>query len=191
MIRLAAAAFAASLIAAPALAEPVAFTVDKSHSTIFFSVDHLGFSTIHGHFATYDADIVLDEEDLANSKASVTIDVSSLDTFWDARTEHLKSADFLDVAQFPTATFVSTSFAQTGEDTVAVTGDLTLHGVTKEVVVDFAITKVGDNPMSNVHSIGFVGKTTLTRSDFGVGGYAPAVADEVPLRIDMELNQAK
>ncbi|WP_319772042.1 YceI family protein [Breoghania sp.] len=191
MIRLAAAAFAASLIAAPALAEPVAYTVDKSHSTIFFSVNHLGFSTIHGHFAKYDADIVLDEEDLANSKANVTIDVSSLDTFWDERTEHLLTADFLDVAQFPTATFVSKSFKKIDENTVAVTGDLTLHGITKEVVVDFEITKIGDNPMTNVPSIGLVGTTTLTRSDFGVGGYAPAVADEVPLRIDMELNQAK
>lgn len=189
MIRLAAAALAASFVAAPALAEPVAYTVDKSHSTIFFSVEHLGFSTIHGHFAKYDADVVLDEEDLSNSKATVTIDMSSLDTFWDERTEHLKTADFFDVEQFPEATFVSKSFEKTGEDKVAVTGDLTIHGKTKEVTIDFTVKKVGQHPMAKVRAIGLVGTTTLLRSDYDVAGYAPAVADEVLLRIDLELDQ--
>ena len=189
MVRLAATVIAASLLAAPALAEPVAYTVDKSHSSIFFSVEHLGFSTIHGHFAGYDADIVLDEEDLANSKAKVTIDMSSLDTFWDPRTEHLKSAEFFDVAKYPEATFFSKSFEKTADDKVAVTGDLTIHGKTKEVTIDFTVKKVGQNPMAKVRAIGLVGTTTLKRSDYDVAGYAPAVADEVPLRIDLELDQ--
>ena len=197
MVRPAAAAIAASLfgslvaglVAGPALAAPVAYTVDKSHSAIFFSVEHLGFSTIHGHFAKYDADIVLDEDDLANSKANVTIDMSSLDTFWDPRNEHLKTADFFDVAKFPKATFVSKTFKKTGDDKVAVTGDLTIHGKTKEVTIDFTVKKVGENPMAKVRAIGLVGTTTLKRSDYDVAGYAPAVADEVPLRIDLELDQ--
>ncbi|PTW55759.1 polyisoprenoid-binding protein YceI [Breoghania corrubedonensis] len=189
MVRLAATALAASLLAAPALAEPVAYTVDKSHSSIFFSVEHLGFSTIHGHFGAYDADIVLDEDDLANSKANVTIDMSSLDTFWEPRTEHLKTADFFDVEKFPQATFVSRTFKKTGENKVAVTGDLSIHGKTKEVTIDFTVKKVGQNPMAKVKAIGLVGTTVLKRSDYNVAGYAPAVADEVPLRIDLELDQ--
>ncbi|WP_300473452.1 YceI family protein [Breoghania sp.] len=178
MVRLAAraitgiatAGLAASLIVSLAAAEPVAYTVDKSHSSIFFSVQHLGFSTIHGHFSDYDADIVLDEDNLANSKAKITINMGSLDTFCDPRTEHLKTADFFDVEKFPKATFVSKTFKKTGDDTVAVTGDLTLHGKTKEVTLDFTVKKVGQNPMAKVKAIGLVGTTTL-------------------LRIDMELDQ--
>jgi polyisoprenoid-binding protein YceI len=104
---------------------------------------------------------------------------------------HLKSPDFLDVAKFPTATFKATAVKPTGERTADVTGDLTLHGVTKPVTFQATFTRGGMNPVDrNSYRLGFQGKTVIKRSDWGIKAYVPAISDEVTLEIDAEFKAA-
>lgn len=195
MSRLPALALAAGLILSPALlattanAEALDYAIDKSHASVTFTVNHFGYSTVHGRFGDFDGSVAIDEDAPENSKVSVSIATASLMTFWDARDAHLKTADFFNVEEFPEATFTSTSVEKTGDSTVAVTGDFTLLGVTKPVTIDFTLNKSEPNPMSKVQTIGLSGTTTLKRSEFGMSTYVPAVADDIPVRIDLELNQ--
>ncbi|MEO6815373.1 MAG: YceI family protein, partial [Edaphobacter sp.] len=129
-----------SLLAILALAAPLAlaqtstWVPDKAHSEVDFSVLHLGLSNVRGHFGNIGGNIVLNESDITKSKLTVTIDVTTVDTGVTQRDADLKSAHFFDVAQYPTATFVSTGVAKAGND-LTVSGNLTLHGVTKQVVL--------------------------------------------------------
>ncbi|AXS40164.1 YceI family protein [Breoghania sp. L-A4] len=195
MSRLSTALLAASLLTAPALlagtasAEPVDYAIDHSHAALTFTVNHFGYSTVHGRFSDFDGTVVIDEEAPENSKVAVTIDTASLETFWDPRDEHLKTADFFNVEAFPKATFTSTKVEKTSDTTLDVTGDFTLLDVTKPVTITFTVNKSAPNPATQVQTIGLVGTTTLTRSDFGMSTYVPAVSDEIPVRIDLELNQ--
>ena len=105
--------------------------------------------------------------------------------------EHLKAADFFDAAQFPTATFASTGVTAAGEGKLKVAGDLTIPGVTRPVVMDVVINKVGTHPMTQANAAGFDASFVIKRSEYGVGGYAPAVGDEVRIEITVEAQQAK
>ncbi len=169
------------------------FTFDPSHTNIVWRANHFGFSNPSGRFGVQDGVVIIDESAPDNSTVEVTIDVGSLVTGIQKFDEHLKSPDFLDVAQFPTATFKSTKVELTGPDNRAalVTGDLTLHGVTKPVSLDMKLNKIGVNPITNKKTAGFSGSIVLSRSDFGITQYVPNVSDAVTIGIEAEVSLAE
>jgi len=172
------------------------WSIDKAHSSIEFAVKHMVFSTAKGRFGEFSGEIVLDEANLANSSVSVTIDAASIDTRDEGRNGHLKSADFFDVENFPTLTFVSTSIAPKGGDEFEITGDLTIRGVTQSVVLKAEKTGQGVNPWG-VPVVGFSATTKLSRKDFGLewnaaletGGFL--VGDEIKISLEVEANPAQ
>ncbi|SDZ49233.1 Polyisoprenoid-binding protein YceI [Jannaschia faecimaris] len=183
-------ATAALLVAAPAFAEPEVYVVDSSHAQTVFTYTHLGFSTTYGMFSGWEGEIQFDAENPANSSVEVSIPATSMFTGWEARDEHFSSADFLDVASNDIVRFVSTGIEVTGDDTAEITGDLTLGGVTKEVVLDAKLNQTGDHPQAQKPWIGFDATTTLLRSDFDAGAFAPFVSDEVEVMISIEAGKA-
>jgi polyisoprenoid-binding protein YceI len=184
-------AAAAVLSATTALAEAEKFTVDASHSQVAFSYNHAGFSTTHGLVSGFEGEVMFDQDDPAASSVSVSIGADRLFTGWQARDDHfLKSGDFFKLAEFPLVTFTSTGIEVTGEDTALITGDLTLNGVTKPVVLDTVLTGVVDEypfpPFNGKKAIGFNATGSVMRSDFDLGLYAPFVGDEIALDISIE-----
>ncbi len=179
-------AVAASLLATAAVAEPVAYDVDMPHASLSFNYNHLGYSTTNGRFGSWSPTLIIDEANPANSKVDVEIDINSLDTFWEARDKHLKSADFFDVAQFPSATFKSTKVKQVGEKKLEVTGDLTIHGVTKPAVLEVVVNQLGEHPHAKKKAVGLDASATIRRSDFGMAMAVPYVSDEVNINISFE-----
>ena len=179
---------AAALIAAPlaAQAEPEAYTLDSSHSQILFSYNHLGYSTTWGMFSGFEGDIQFDQDDPANSSVTVSFPVRSMFTGWEARFEHFMSDDFFGAGEDDMVTFTSTAIEVRGDNTATITGDLTMNGVTKPVTLDATLNQVGDHPMENKPWAGFDATTTLLRSDFKVGNFAPFVSDEVEVQISIE-----
>ena len=177
---------ALALLAAPAMAEPVTYELDPSHSQIVFNYEHLGFSTTYGMFSGFEGTIDFDAEDPANSKVEVSFPVRSMMTGWEGRFEHFMSDDFFGAAEGDLVTFTSTSIEVTGENTALITGDLTMNGVTKEVTLDTTLNQAGTQPMEGREWLGFDATTTLLRSDYNVGAFAPNVGDEVNVMISLE-----
>jgi len=184
------ASFVATLaLAAPlALAQTSTWVPDKAHSEVNFSILHLSLAQVRGRFGNIGGSIVWNEGDITKSKVNVTIDVTTVDTGVAPRDADLKSDHFFDVAQFPTATFVSTSVSKSGGG-LTVAGNLTLHGVTKPVVLQVdgptgPVTGMDKKPHS-----GFSATTTVNRTDFGIGTkYPPSmIGDEVKLTIDLDM----
>ncbi len=180
---------ALALVAAfvsPAIAEPVAYSLDKSHSNLAISYNHLGYSITDGRFGDWDADLVIDVDDPTKSKVDVQINIDSLDTFWPERDTHLKGPDFFDVAEHPEATFKTTSVEQTGEKELSVSGDLTIKGITKPVVLEVVVNTVGEHPMAKKPAVGFNASTVIKRSDFGMDKFVPYVGDDVSISFSGE-----
>ena len=186
MIRLASLTTIAALLAAPALAAPEKYVLDSSHSQIVFSYDHLGYSTGTGMFSGFAGEISFDAADPAASTVSVSFPVRSMLTGWQARFEHLMSPDFFAATEDEMVSFTSTSVEVTGEKTARITGDLTLNGVTKSVVLVAVLNQIGDHPMEGKPWAGFSATTTLLRSDFGLGMFAPFVSDNVTVQMSVE-----
>lgn len=187
MLKTTALTAALTLVAGAALAEPVAYDLDTSHSQIVFNYDHLGFSTTYGMFGDITGVINFDAEDPAASSVEATFPVASLMTGFAGRDEHFLSGDFFgSEAAAPEVTFVSTGIEVTGDTTALITGDLTLNGVTQSVVLDTTLNQQGTHPMENKPWLGFNATTTLVRSDYGLGMFAPAVSDEVEVIISIE-----
>jgi polyisoprenoid-binding protein YceI len=172
--------------ASAAYAEPVTYTLDSSHSQIVFSYNHLGYSKTTGMFSGFEGTIEMDAANPAASSVSVSFPASSLITGWPARQTHFLSDDFFGAEANPLVTFKSTSIEVTGEKTGLITGDLTLNGITKPVVLDAILNQMGDHPMANLPWAGFDATTTLLRSDFDMGQFAPFVGDEVAIHISIE-----
>ena len=166
------------------------YNVDPTHTQVEFTYSHFGFSNITGRFDKVEADFQFDPANPAESSVKVTIPVESISTGVEKLDEHLLGSDFFDAAQFPTATFTSTGVTDQGNGKLAVAGDLTIHGVTKPVVMDVTINKVAEHPMSKKPAAGFDASFDIKRSEFGVGGYAPAVSDEVRIEITVEAQKA-
>ncbi len=184
------AAFA--LGAGAALAEQAAYQFDTSHSQIVFNYEHLGFSTTTGMFSGIEGTIAFDAEDPAASSVEARFPLASLMTGDKGRDEHFLSPDlFGSEASAPEVTFASTGIEVTGENTALITGDLTLNGVTKEVVLDTVLNQQGSHPMENKPWLGFNATTTLVRSDFNLGMFAPAVSDDVKVAISVEAMAAE
>ena len=183
----------ATLIAAASFSAQAAdkYDIDPTHTQVQFTYNHMGFSNITGRFDEVSGDFQFDAADPTQSSVSITIPVASISTGVDKLDEHLLKADFFDATQFPTATFKSTGVTAAGEGKLAVAGDLTIHGVTRPVVLDVTINGVGEHPMRKLPAAGFDASAKIKRSDFGVGAYVPAVGDEVTLSITVEATQAK
>ena len=165
--------------------------IDVSHSAVHFHVRHMVISKVHGRFAKWSGALQLDTQDLTRSSVEVTIDAASIDTQVADRDAHLKSADFFDVAKYPTMTFKSTKVAKAGKDRLEVTGDLTLHGVTKSVVLDVS-TSTEVKGMFGETRRAFAATTKIDRKDYGLTWNklveaGPAVGDEVAITLDLEL----
>lgn len=141
---------------------------DLSHSSVNFHVRHLMVSKVHGRFVKWNGTLALDEQDLTRSSLDVTIDASSIDTKDEKRDAHLRSPDFLDVEKFPKLTFKSTSITRDGDDEYKVVGDLTIHGVTKQVTLAVEGGSVVKDPWGGTRT-GFSAKTAINRKEFGLG----------------------
>jgi polyisoprenoid-binding protein YceI len=170
-------------------AEP--YTIDPKHTQVEFTWSHFGYSHITGRFDQVEGEFLFDAADPTKSTISVTIPIASLSTGVADLDTHLKSDDFFDAAQFPTATFRSTSVTAAGEGRLAVAGDLTIHGVTRPVVLAVTINKIAPHPMNNKPTAGFDATLTIKRSDFGVDMYVPNVSDEIVIEITTETRKAE
>jgi polyisoprenoid-binding protein YceI len=183
-------AAALTLAAAPALAADP-WTIDKSHAHVTFKADHLGFSMVHGQFREFDAEILFDPENIAATALTFTIQAASVDTFWPERDKHIRSADFLNVEAHPTITFVSTKVEPTGENTAAVTGDLTMIGETRPVTFEATLNQIGPSPFNPAQTIaGFTVTGEIRRADWGMTYGGDAFAAVIPVRVDLEISPA-
>ncbi len=177
----------------PAFAFASVWTIDPDHSNVGFKVRHLMVSNVKGSFEKNTGTVEIDDKDITKSKVEVIIDTASINTNVKKRDEHLRSADFLDVAKHPSMTFVSKKVAQSGKDGLKVTGDLTLHGVTKQVVLDVdGLSKESKDPWGNIRR-GATATTKINRKDFGLvwnaaletGGVA--VGEEITITLEIEM----
>jgi polyisoprenoid-binding protein YceI len=187
-----------SLILAAALSTVAGFAaaadkyvLDSSHSQVIFSYDHLGFSRTYGMFSGFEGEIMFDAADAANSSVTVSMPVMSMFTGWEQREGHFMSGDFFGAAEGDLISFTSTGIEVTGDNTAMITGDLSMNDVTKSVVLDAVLNKTGTHPMANKDWAGFDATTTLKRSDFGLGAFAPAVSDDVEITISIEAMKAE
>ncbi|MEM6887174.1 MAG: YceI family protein [Pseudomonadota bacterium] len=167
------------------------YMLDASHSQVLFSYNHLGYSTTFGMFSGFEGEIMFNQEDPAASTVNVSMPTMSMFTGWEQRDGHFMSADFFEASEEDLISFTSTSIEITGDSTALITGDLTMNEMTKEVVLDAVLNQTGTHPMANKPWAGFDATTTLLRSDFGLGAFAPAVSDEVEVRISIEAMKAE
>lgn len=188
-----AAAFGALALSLPAaaMAAPASYTFDPNHTSVMWRTNHLGYSTVTGKFTDISGTLIYDDKAPATSKLDVTIGTKAIATGLPKFEEHLHSKDFFDVANHPTARFVSTKVEPTGPNNARVTGDLTLLGVTKPVVLDVTLNKNAYNEMAKAQVIGFSARGVVKRSEFGMGYALPAVSDDVPLEIEAEVTPKK
>jgi polyisoprenoid-binding protein YceI len=185
MIRLLAVALL-SVVAGATIAAPVNYEIDPDHTHVFFSWSHLGFSHPAGRFDKVEGDFQFDAADPSRSSITVTIPVDSIDTGVAKLDEDLRGPDFFDATKFPTATFKSTKVQRVGAHGLKVAGTLTLHGISRPVMLDVTINKIGMHPMAGRAAAGFDAKTMVKRSDFGIAKYVPNVSDEIAITISTE-----
>ena len=183
-------ALALVLAAAPAFAAD-RYEFDPNHRNVRFTFNHFGFSNISASFEDLDGHIMLEPTDISKSSVQVSIPLRSVHSGVPKFDEHLKSPDFFDTGKYPKATFRSTKVEPSSNTQMKVTGDLTLHGVTKPVTLDVTINKVGVHPMAKAEWAGFDARATVKRSDFGLGLYAPNVSDEIEIEISVEAKKVK
>lgn len=165
------------------------YGLDDHHGYISFTYSHIGFSTPHVGFRNFDANLTLDSENPQRSVIEVVIDTTSIDSRVDEFNGHLRGSNFFDTDNYPQATFKSTSIEASGDDTYDVTGDLTIKGMTKSVLLEATLNKAAMHPMRNVPTVGFSAETKINRSDFGMDRAVPAIGDEVTIYITVEMPQ--
>jgi polyisoprenoid-binding protein YceI len=161
---------------------------DPMHSKLTFSVTHLGISDVAGLFKAFDVTAVANQPDFSDAVFELSVDVASINTEVQMRDDHLRSADFFEVEKHPKMTFKSTSVKKSGQNKYQLTGDLTLHGVTKPVTMDLWYRGTIENPQSKAVTSGFQLTGVLKRSDFNIGPKfpAPMLSDEVQIKADGE-----
>lgn len=170
------------------------YEIDPSHASANFSVKHFGVTNVKGTLGQVTGVVNL-EKDVTKSTIEATIDVKAIDTKWAKRDEHLRSPDFFDVEKFPTLTFKSTKVKSKGKNKMEVTGDLTMHGVTKPVTLEAEVSDEVKNPFSGTMTRAVTATGELNRQDWGLKWQAPAeavqvVGDKVKLSIEVELKKA-
>ena len=181
----------------PACAQASTWKIDPDHSNIGFKVRHLMVSNVRGNFEKHTGTVHIDDRDITKSRVEITIDAASINTNVAKRDAHLRSADFFDVAKYPTITFVSRKVVSAGTDKLKVTGDLTIHGVTREVVLDVdGPSRESKDPWGNIRR-GVSAGTTINRKDFGLiwnkaletGGVL--VGDDITIALEIEMVKAQ
>ncbi|CAH0171330.1 MULTISPECIES: YceI family protein [unclassified Pseudomonas] len=175
----------ALLSAGQAMAADYAIDKQGQHAFVNFKISHLGYSWLYGTFKDFDGSFTFDEKNPEASKVNVTLKTESVDTNHAERDKHIRSADFLNVSKNPTATFKSTSVKSTGKDSADITGDLTLNGVTKPVVIAAKFIGQGDDPWGGYRA-GFEGSTKLKLKDFNIEKDLGPASQEVELIISVE-----
>ena len=193
--RIAVVAVLGALLSIPALAASSTWQIDPAHSAAHFSVRHLGISNVRGDFTKLSGAVQLDDKDMSKSSVNVTIEAASIDTRVENRDKDLRSERFFDAANYPTLTFKSKKVEQAAPGKLKITGDLTIHGVTKEVVLDVeGPTAPIKDPWGNQRAA-VTGSTKINRQDFGVKWNATldnggvVVGDEVSITFDIEMVQ--
>lgn len=179
-----------ALLMVPALAATPAhdvqagrYRVEPGHTQITFSLLHMGFTPYSGMFSGVSGTLQLDPAHPGASRLDVRVPVSSIYTPSDRLTGELKDADWFDAGRYPDATFTSTSVVPAGAGNATITGNLTLHGVTRPAVLHAHYVGAGVNPMDKAYTVGFTATATIRRSDFGITTYVPMVGDDVTLTI--------
>lgn len=173
----------------PVFAQTTTWQVDPAHTAAQFAIRHMGISTVRGQFNKTTGQVVLDEKDITNSQVEVTVDTTTLDTRIEARDKDVKGPNYLDVEKFPAMTFKSKRVASVGEGKLKLIGDLTIHGVTKEVTFDVEGPSAPINAPGGILRRGASATTKINRKDFGVSGGGAFVGDDVELTIDMEITR--
>ena len=179
-------------LAAPlALAQTTTWKSDPAHSEVDFTILHLSVSHVHGRFGHVDATIALNPADITKSTVTATIDITGVSTGEPARDNHLKTPDFFGVDTMPSATFTSTSVSKNADGTLSVAGNLTLHGVTKPVVLLVDGPTAPVSGMDHKKHVGFEATTTISRTAFGIGTKFPAavLGDDVKITIELDAAQ--
>ncbi len=166
------------------------YELDSNHGYISYTYSHLGFSTPHIGFESFTVDLELDSENPANSTISVVIDATSINSRVEVFNGHLNGANFFDTANHPTITFSSTAVESSGEDTFNVTGDLTIKGTTKSVILEATILKAANHPMRKTPTIGLTAMAKVSRSEWGLTRGLPNVGDEIIISISTELRKS-
>jgi polyisoprenoid-binding protein YceI len=159
------------------------YTIDPLHSQVLFAVSHFGLSNYSGVLSGVEGAMKLDPTKLIDTQLEVTVATETVWTPVEKLTGELRDPEWLDVAKFPKATFVSKKVTQTGAETADIAGELTLHGVTKPVTLHARFVGAGLNPMKKVYTVGFDATGVIKRTEFGVSKYAPMIGDEVTLTI--------
>lgn len=170
----------------PATVKAGTYTLDSDHGKITWALSHFGFSTYIGQFAGVTSTLKLDPQNIGKSKLTAKVVIDSIGTLDPALNKMLLSPKFFDAAAYPVATFVSTKIVRTGHDTAKITGNLTLRGVTKPVVMTAIFNQAGMDPMMNLYEVGFQGHMTLMRSEFGVSAFLPYIGNKVTLNLEGE-----
>jgi polyisoprenoid-binding protein YceI len=173
-------------VATVSMAKPVSYTIDPTHTATVFTWDHFGFSTPSGNFTDIQGEIIVDDKNPEKSSVNVTIPLNSINTNVKALDEHLLKDDFFAAEKYPSMTFKSTNVKTTDKKNFKITGDLTIKGITKPVVLDAVLNKQAEHPMTKVPAIGFNATTSFDRSAFGVGAYVPNVGDKITVNITTE-----
>jgi polyisoprenoid-binding protein YceI len=180
------AATAAAALFGVSQARAADYKIDPSHTHVLFMVNHLGFSNMIGLFTDTTGSFSFDPANIGASKLKVVIKTDSLATQFGPRDNDLKGADWLNVTEFPEATFVGTSYDRKDDHTGTITGNLTLLGSTKPVVLNVTFNRAGPSPASKLETAGFSASAKLKRSDFGLKTFLPYIGDEVSLVIETE-----
>ncbi|CAI3103491.1 Protein YceI [Acinetobacter calcoaceticus] len=177
---------AVALASSVTLAAPVDYKIDPTHTATVFSWNHFGFSTPNANFSDIQGVIKVDNAKPANSSVNVTIPLSSVNTNVPALDKEFQEEAWFNAAKYPNITFKSTKVETKDKKHFKITGDLTVKGVTKPVVLDAVLNKQGEHPMAKVPAIGFNATTSFKRSDFGLGNYVPNVGDKITVNITTE-----
>jgi polyisoprenoid-binding protein YceI len=180
--------FILSFFACATLIAQSTWKADNAHSRVGFAITHLMISEVEGHFGEFDIQATADEE-FSNPDFMVDIKTASIDTDNARRDEHLRSGDFFDAAEHPSMTFKTTSFEKTGEKTFKLTGDLTMHGITKPVTLEGKLNGIITDQRSQKLKAGLKLTGTIDRLAFGVGGETPTLGDQVDMTINLEMAQ--
>jgi polyisoprenoid-binding protein YceI len=162
------------------------FTIDPVHSSVLFRVKHLNVGHIYGRFNQYSGSFAFDEKNPADCKLEMEVKIDSIDSANADRDKHLKGPDFFSAKEFPTMTFKATRMKASDEKNYEVTGDLTIHGTTKQVTVKLERLGIGKDPRSGKPRTGWETAFTINRSDFGMKGLIPAISDEVRIIVAIE-----
>lgn len=181
---------AVALASKVTLAAPVDYKIDPTHTATVFSWNHFGFSTPSANFSDIQGVIKVDNAKPANSSVNVTIPLSSVNTNVPALDKEFQQEAWFNAAKYPNITFKSTKVETKDKKHFKITGDLTVKGVTKPVVLDAVLNKQGEHPMAKVPAIGFNATTSFNRSDFGLGNYVPNVGDKITVNITTEATAA-